>query len=211
MAWKVDVISMSFKLGKDANIKEINKMLVDMADKVLMFAAASNSGPIEGRAYPAKRPEVIAVHAAYGNHEPYGGNPYLYSGEVNFGTLGTFVPAAHKGTKTERLSGTSVACAVAAGIAALVLEFCRQSSTAPEIRVADNALLKRKSAMLEIFKQMRPRKKNSAPPLQGSMVFLQPWELLNLKRGGGKASTAQIVIAAEIVDILREVEEELDY
>ena len=102
--------------------------------RVLFFAAASNSGANKEITWPARRNDVLCIHAgtAYGkgcSNTPPPSSSSLY----NFMTLGKSVEAAfrQKDTPSHRMikhrSGSSVATPIAAGIAALVLELLRHT------------------------------------------------------------------------------------
>jgi len=102
---------------------------------ILMFAASTNFGATEDHPvrFPARvKHKVICIHAADGIGNPYSGNPPDSSKDENFSTLGVCVPLGKKPDPKSQLSqlvyrsGTSVATPIAAGIAALVLEFARQ-------------------------------------------------------------------------------------
>ncbi|KPI45625.1 Major intracellular serine protease [Cyphellophora attinorum] len=215
--WQVDIISMSFAINKDDHSSKaaITEKLREVKDKVLIFAAASNAGLLEGRTYPAKRPEVVAVHAAHGSHEPYKKNPPLFCSEWNITALGMYVLAPHKNASLERLSGTSVACAVAAGIAALVLEFCRRQPLSgeaslrdPSVPVSNDGPLRlSKKGMLRIFQLMRLNNREIKEPGPGEILCLMPWELLSLERGDGKPDAARKIIASDIATALRDLKD----
>ncbi|KAH0837204.1 hypothetical protein FOPE_04845 [Fonsecaea pedrosoi] len=171
---------MSFAISKnDKKTKEaMSAKLEEIKDKVLLFAAASNSGRNDGRAYPAKRPEVIAIHAAHGGGGPWKNNPLPSSDDAhNFSTLGMYVETPYTGQATKRVSGTSVACPVAAGIAALVLEFCRQ----PLVTIKKPERLKHKKGMEAIFSQMYNRFEASKAGKEEDYFYLRPWKLMVVK------------------------------
>ena len=92
----------------------------------MIFAAASNRGSGH-ELFPANHETVFSIRATNdeGTHEK--SNPSLPErGESVFGTLGVEVPAWNRGNLTPReinRTGSSVATAIAAGIAAIVLGY----------------------------------------------------------------------------------------
>lgn len=101
----------------------------------LMFAASSNSGATEDNSirFPARmKHKVICIHSADGTGYPPGNNPPEHVRDENFSTLGECVPLGRqKDPRTGQYqqiykSGASIATPIAAGIAALVLEFALQ-------------------------------------------------------------------------------------
>ncbi|OTA01477.1 hypothetical protein A9Z42_0018300 [Trichoderma parareesei] len=119
--WKVDIISLSFGWpsidfdGYDALDDAIAKA---DANKVLLFAAASNSGGRLPRAYPASSSHVICVHSTdtMGNASNFSPTAQPYS--LNLATV------ALKKYVSSR-SGTSYATPIMAGIAAFLLQYAR--------------------------------------------------------------------------------------
>jgi hypothetical protein len=91
---------------------------------VLMFAAASNNGINETRAFPATiKQHVIGVHASDGNGNDGGINPEPLDNDYNFETLGIALLAPRlRAAGWVYKEGTSFATAVAAGIAAVMLD-----------------------------------------------------------------------------------------
>jgi hypothetical protein len=94
--------------------------------KVLLFAAASNFGGGQYQLFPAKHEQVFSIRATntLGTHQAF--NPAIPdTGETLYGTLGTRVPTAQRGkTQVQRgRNGTSVATAIAAGIAAHIIGY----------------------------------------------------------------------------------------
>lgn len=100
------------------------------AKEKLVFAAAGNLGPYKSRAWPARKPGVIAVHATDGSGKGAKFNPNPQN-SLNLSTLGKYIqmkwpdPANPGKYENVYISGSSFATPIAAGIAANVLEFAR--------------------------------------------------------------------------------------
>ncbi|KAK4063328.1 uncharacterized protein Triagg1_9479 [Trichoderma aggressivum f. europaeum] len=156
--WEVDVISMSFGFPT-CNMDDYHELEDALANahakRVLLFAAASNSGGKLGRAYPARDQNVIAIHATdtYGNRSPF--SPTALSHDINLATVGEAIESAwpvylldNSSSKALRCkSGTSFATAIAAGIAAFLLLYAKihlpDKADALKSRRRMQALLKR--------------------------------------------------------------------
>lgn len=105
----------------------ISSALSQRNQNVLIFAAASNLGGSKRELFPATHPTVFSIRGTNtkGKHEEY--NPSLprRGGKV-FGTLGLEVPTSNRGKLAPQYinrTGTSIATAVAAGIAAIVVGY----------------------------------------------------------------------------------------
>lgn len=105
-------------------INEIEDAMEDAeANHCVMFAAASNQGISGGRAFPARYPSVICVHASDGLGVDGGLNPDPES--IDFMTLGMGMELMEKSGRAFKIvhkSGTSFATPMAAGVAATVLD-----------------------------------------------------------------------------------------
>jgi subtilisin family serine protease len=93
----------------------------------IVFAAASNGGANYPRTYPATSGSVFAIHATdYNGDAPTPNfNPTKAPDSMSYSTIGHQVPG-DSDLDHLRVSGTSFAAPVAAGIAAAVIEFFRQ-------------------------------------------------------------------------------------
>ncbi|SPQ25343.1 5694fe39-0694-4ebe-97de-e74882fc229a [Thermothielavioides terrestris] len=133
--WAVDIICMSWGFPRQ------HKAIKDAIRKAhfhgcILFAAASNSGFWNPTSFPASMREVICVNSCDADGRPSNFNPPAILGD-NFMILGEHLVAAwpvalsEEGSPTNRLmkslSGTSQSVPVAAGLAALVLEYSRQA------------------------------------------------------------------------------------
>ncbi|EFX03022.1 peptidase s8 and s53 subtilisin kexin sedolisin [Grosmannia clavigera kw1407] len=95
--WGVDIISMSF--GWPSSNFEGHSVLEAAIDKaygkkVLMFAAASNSGGRLGRAYPASSTHVICVHSTNTNGTRSDFSPTAAPNAISIATIGESVESA---------------------------------------------------------------------------------------------------------------------
>ncbi|KAF2106155.1 hypothetical protein BDV96DRAFT_339008 [Lophiotrema nucula] len=121
---EVHMISMS--LGLDFIDADINKAIQAAFNaNICFFAAASNSGGNQGRAWPANRTQgVVCIHASDGFGNDGLINPTPAPRGDNFTTLGICIPSTWQGHKC-RISGTSFATPIAAALVANVLHFGR--------------------------------------------------------------------------------------
>jgi Subtilase family len=119
-------MSFGFAKGIDSIQHEIDEAL---NSNIIIFAAASNDGGNSGRAYPAWQDRVICIHSTdgYSNKSPYNPTPRE---DDNFSIVGQYInsawPDVNQTGETRRMSGTSFATPVAAGLAALVLDWVSQ-------------------------------------------------------------------------------------
>ncbi|KAJ0159681.1 Major intracellular serine protease [Colletotrichum tanaceti] len=167
--WQVDIISMSFGWpSSDFDGYGDLQEAIDRAHhrKVLMFAAASNSGGNLGRAYPASSPHVTCVHSTdtFGNRSNFSPTPERNA--VNIATVGDSVRSAwpialcDDGPDQDYLvsrSGTSYATPILAGIAAFLLHYARLHL--PESAAA----MKRKENMEAVLKRCAERGPKYSP------------------------------------------------
>ncbi|RSM13598.1 hypothetical protein CDV31_005768 [Fusarium ambrosium] len=195
--WDVDIISMSFGLSRPAarddgdeakeqsaletynNIVYEVETAIRKASPRLMFAAASNSGKNEPRAFPARdNPYVICVHASEGNGKDGGINPEAGSG-FNFMTLGMGLDLMKRENTLKNgralasykrvvRSGTSFATPIAAGIAATVLDLAARINEIDE-RVEEK--LKRPEGMEKMLRLMSTPKGD----VRDRMYYMAPW------------------------------------
>lgn len=156
--WGVDIISMSFGFTTCDmdDYHELEDALANAhAKRVLLFAAASNSGGKRGRAYPARDQNVIAIHATDtdGNRSRF--SPTALSHDINLATVGeaiesawpTNLPGNSDSGFLRCKSGTSYATPIAAGIAGFLLLYTKinlpDKADALKSRRRMQALLKR--------------------------------------------------------------------
>ncbi|KAM0546214.1 hypothetical protein ACHAPJ_011000 [Fusarium lateritium] len=135
--WEVDIISMSFGWpSSDFDGYEALEDAIDKAysRKVLMFAAAANSGGRMGRAYPASSSQVICVHSTNTNGSASDFSPTAEPNAINIATVGESVESAWPTLLcndssnydcVKSRSGTSYATPIVAGIAGFLLQYAR--------------------------------------------------------------------------------------
>jgi hypothetical protein len=124
------MIVMSFGFGEEHQLLD-DAIQYAAYKKVLMFAAASNDGKNRpgGVAWPAQHDSVICVHSGDGNRNPSKFTPEAQD-HMRVMVLGECINFAspphlkHSGNH-HLMSGTSCAAPVAAGIAALILDYAR--------------------------------------------------------------------------------------
>ncbi|GKZ35596.1 hypothetical protein AbraIFM66950_006296 [Aspergillus brasiliensis] len=167
--WKADIISMSFGFADEQPCisDAIREALYKRKDSILFFAAASNYGANDREMFPARHESVISIRGTNSNGLFADFNPPKHEDEpVVFGTLGIDVPSAWPNSDREEYrSGTSVATAIAAGIAGCLLGYI--SSRPPEspfYNVRDRAWTRR--GMNAIFRIL------SSNTLQSGYLYL---------------------------------------
>lgn len=165
---RVDVINDAIKFAHDEK-------------NILLFAAASNCGGNDEIAWPAKSDKVICVHATDGYGKSTRFTPNALDNADNFAVLGSAVKSywphlTKEGTYEMRMSGTSCAAPVAAGIAAIVIEFIRRKSAGNAKFANDVAFdrLRERQVMINIFRKMvRGNKKVK------EYDYVEPWKLFD--------------------------------
>ncbi|PYI26891.1 hypothetical protein BP00DRAFT_450761 [Aspergillus indologenus CBS 114.80] len=119
------IISMSFAVDDDKEVieKTVREILHKTEGRVIFLAAAGNNGAYEDPTIPARLGDVISIRSAAPKGNPSVGNPPLRpSSGLSFTAIGQDVPEMLcEHMPPGRRAGSSVATAVAAGIAALLL------------------------------------------------------------------------------------------
>lgn len=147
------------------------------SENIIIFAAAGNGGYTSKIAFPASDSDVITINSADGHGNPSSFNPEPSKTDGNFSILGEGVESSWPhflqagSITTKRSSGTSVATPIAAGIAALILEFLRgnPSNMTPEKLTR----LTSPDAIKLLFRYMSSSR--------GGFGNIVPWKLLNSK------------------------------
>lgn len=157
---EADIISMS--LGFQEEVPAISEAIHEVVgrrnNRILFFAAASNSGGNRREMFPASHDAVISIRATNADGAFLDSNPPADPyGPAVYGTLGKDVPSAWLSNVDGELSksGSSVATAVSAGIAAMMLEFANVGLSNPEFHVPSEVRrLWTKRRMLAMFAKM---------------------------------------------------------
>jgi Subtilase family len=163
---------MSFGLERDhASMQK--EILEAYSKNIIIFAAASNNGGNYDVTYPARKNEVICIYSTDGNGNTSHCNPtHLKNSGYHFATLGVGVKSAwpkHLHEKSEgerRMTGTSFATPIAAGIAACILEFARMHKIEDDLY----KVLRSREGMQEVFAQHLVDKR-------GDLHYIHPWKL----------------------------------
>ncbi|KAJ5613658.1 hypothetical protein N7528_007312 [Penicillium herquei] len=135
--WQVDIVIMSF--GFPCEIDVIHKAIksATLNGNILFFAAASNDGNNRpgGVVWPAKDMNVICVHSGNGRGKPSSFTPSAQDG-MRVMVLGESVkstwPQKLQEGDEKVMDSTSCATPIAAGIAALILDYARVFLTPEE-------------------------------------------------------------------------------
>lgn len=125
----VDIITMS--LGAPMKVQQVRKAIQYAASKgVPTFVAAGNAGKTKEVFYPANYPETIAIGAI---DENMNRAKFSNTGDnLDFMAPGVDIFSTVPDDWYATLSGTSMACPFAVGVAALVLSYARRSKKREE-------------------------------------------------------------------------------
>ena len=169
---KVDIISISAGFRPDKGCAAELRNAVDAASKagILIFAAASNWGNTAEVAFPAAIADkvmcIFATDGANRHAREFNPDPRPYA--RNFAILGVDVEV---NPNKARIRGTSVATPLAAGLAALLIDFSRQLDCRSAIDFVE--VLPTKAGITAIFMRMS---RGGAERYD----CLVPWKILGL-------------------------------
>jgi hypothetical protein len=176
---------MSF--GFSQEIPEISVAIrtveLERKDRILFFAAASNSGANQHEMFPATHDSVISIRetnslGAFVDTNP----PADWDGPTVYGTLGKDVPAAWLHTHEGELSrsGTSVSTPIAAGIAAIILSYANLGFCEREHQLPSSVKrLWTRRGMLAMFNKISVNMGNRC-------FFLSPWKFFSERDAQGR-------------------------
>ncbi|KAG5761597.1 hypothetical protein H9Q72_010283 [Fusarium xylarioides] len=178
----VDIISIS------AGFRSYSKELDDAVTRakaagVLVIAAASNWQNTNTVAFPARHNlSTMCIYSTNTGNQSSSFNPEPRADTPNFAIIGEGFQHPDQ-RRNERMSGTSMATAVAAGLAARIVDFSRQKDNKASIfRAQDVGKL---PGMLSIFSTL------SKPA--GNLRYISPLELLPLRHGASREADRQRV------------------
>lgn len=209
--WKVDVISMSF--GFEREIQCIKKAITRAYEKdVIMFAAPNNSGRNALAAWPARHRDVIDIYATDGKGNKCGFTPPAYNKSDGFAVVGHAVESLwpeHLGDRSgsKIASGTSIATPVAAGIAAITLDYMRRliDHRGDQIQEKDldsYRMIHTVEGMRSIFRRMNVR---SASRREGDYTYVTPWYYIG--KGPNTSDIQEVVLLENLLKDMRELSE----
>jgi hypothetical protein len=176
---EVDIITMS--LGLEREHHSVQKAILNaIYHRVLIFAAASNGGGNSCVTYPARKDEVICVYATDGIGTPYDHNPTpMEDTYYDFAVLGVGVksawprhlqkqPLEPSEASERRMTGTSFATPIAAGIAACIIEFAYLTDFSEDLL----RVLKSRQGMQKTLKELMVGKGR-----RHGFHYIYPWAM----------------------------------
>lgn len=130
-----DILTMS--LGAPIKVQQVRKAIQYAASKgVVTFCAAGNAGNTKEIFYPANYPETIAIGAIdEGFHRAKFSNTGT---SLDFMAPGVDIFSTVPDDWYATLSGTSMACPFAVGVAALVLSYVKKGKSNIKLKTADD-------------------------------------------------------------------------
>jgi hypothetical protein len=199
MKWEVDVVSMSFGFPqKDHLISDAIAEVKKYRNGAIIFLASPGNDSNSPEAYPARDDNVISIFGTSSTGKFLETNPYPWNQtQFSLGTYGDNIPERILVDIRERFpefdlnSGTSVATAVAAGIAGVMLAY---AALLPHVlEVADNI-----HKVCDVYPElkttegMRCMLKGMAPVKNGDQYFVNPIAFWKDTRGSKSKDVAML-------------------
>ncbi|PFH60325.1 hypothetical protein XA68_11136 [Ophiocordyceps unilateralis] len=157
-----------------AKLAEVIRRASAADPEILIFAAAANWANTQFVAYPARLTGqvfcIFSMNGALRNTRDY--NPNALENADNFALLGQDVRPNPNPMSREGLSGTSVATAIAAGLAGRILDFTRHADSRKHLADRHRKMVATKMGLREIFHLLSQDHKD----LEYRCVA--PWDLL---------------------------------
>jgi hypothetical protein len=194
---KVHIISISFGFSAlDQSLEPLRQAILEAhAADVLIFAATGNEGKGNHIWFPACLDEVISVGSTDGSYNKSDFVPSLGAGK-RLCALGEAIQAAWISATddphctTDRRAGTSYATPVAAGAAAMVMDFIwADRALAVDKERYEYKTLKTKKGMLAVMSHMLKW------DTVGSYEYLVPEKLFNKSRARSKNGERNGIVA----------------
>ncbi|KAF3275186.1 hypothetical protein TWF970_006908 [Orbilia oligospora] len=173
---KVDIIVMA--LGFPRSDESIESAInTAAAEHILFFAAAGNWGGQYKVAFPARLDNVICFFSTTPENKNLSSinPPHNHRKAHNFAILGEEIKVPTvSGQPVRSIRGTSISCAIAAGVAGSLLDFSRQPICRDDHRLRN---LKRRREMSAVFEEL------SKDSRDGKYDCVAPWKLLEGTQG----------------------------
>ncbi|KAF3142690.1 hypothetical protein TWF569_007545 [Orbilia oligospora] len=173
---KVDIIVMALGFPRSDESIE-NAVNTAAAEHILFFAAAGNWGGQDKVAFPARLDNVLCFFSTSPENKNLSSinPPHNHRKAHNFAILGEEIKVPTVSGKPGRtIRGTSVSCAIAAGVAGSLLDFSRQQICRDDHRLRN---LKRRREMSAVFEEL------SRDSRDGKYDCVAPWKLLEGTQG----------------------------
>ncbi|KAF5985641.1 thermostable alkaline protease precursor [Fusarium coicis] len=173
---ETDIISMSFGFPRDDDVISAAIEDVERNRKITFLASAGNNAAYQREAFPARHRSVISIRATDCQGTFNASNPPIIDQNiVALGTFGGNLPNRLNDEITNRFgahichSGSSIATAVAAGIAASTVAYAEVLSTVLPIPTEQSPVkcLKKTEGMRRLLEKM-------APDQTGNNRFINP-------------------------------------